>query len=381
MMASSLGAGLTYHLTQLSIGLKKKGHCVTVISGTGEQVVGLSDALARAGIRHFKSHNMDKMALHSIYLSKNDIRKILKLRDVDVIHAQGTVDSLEAYLAAKHSHPDKRPSVVTSIHSVPRDRLFKETKWAVMTTLLNHTSDVVLPVSDSTRKLLIRHGLASEKVMVLHNALDLDVFDTASKEAQIPFVRDHQMPTIVNVANMTTVKGIEYYLVAAARILKNKKAIFYVIGDGPRREYLMELTCRLGIDKNVIFLGRIHWPGIYYFLSNVPDICVSSSTSENFPFYILECMAARKPIVATDVGGVSEAVVDKVTGYLVPPMDPESLAKAIIALIENPERGRQMGLEGRKIVEQRFNMKALTEKLTAVYERSRPTDLWDKHNS
>lgn len=81
-----------------------------------------------------------------------------------------------------------------------------------------------------------------------------------------------------------------------------------------------------------------------------------------------KCMAARKPIVATNVGGVSEAVINGVNGYLVPPRDPASLAKAILKLINNPETARKMGARGRRLVEQRFSMNVITRKLNDVYE-------------
>jgi len=72
--------------------------------------------------------------------------------------------------------------------------------------------------------------------------------------------------------------------------------------------------------------------------------------------------------VATNVGGVSEAVTDGVNGYLVPPKDPTSLAKAILRLINDPNRAKKMGMNGRRLVEQRFSMDVLSQKLSSVYE-------------
>jgi glycosyltransferase involved in cell wall biosynthesis len=228
-----------------------------------------------------------------------------------------------------------------------------------------------LPVSVFTKNLLIKHGVAPKKIMVVHNALDIGVFDYASRTAQITFNRYPGIPTVVLIANLAPVKGHEYYLKAATQILKSHNAMFYVIGDGPRRAYLEQLVHELGVEKNVVFTGRISWPEIYYILSHFVDICVSSSVSENFPYYILECMAANKPVVATDVGGVSEVVFDGMNGYLVPPKDSESLSKAIITLIDNPDKAKQMGMEGRKFVEQKFNMALLVEKLSEIYEHSK----------
>jgi glycosyltransferase involved in cell wall biosynthesis len=349
--------------------LKKIGHDVTVLSGPNEQVFGLSDELREVGIRHFKSRNIDKMTVHNIYKSKNDIKRILELKDVDVIHAQGAIHALPAYLAVRSIRSAERPSIVTSVHSTPKEGLLQKPKWMAMTTILNMCSDVILPVSDNTRERLIRHGGTPKKTITIHNAIDLEVFDAASRRGKIDFGRDEiGKPTIVCVANLTPIKGQDYYLMANAEVLRRHPARFYVVGSGPQRKYLEELAHRLGIEKEIVFTGRIQWPEIYHFLSNIADICVSSSISENFPFYVLECMAAGKPIVATNVGGVSECVIDGVTGYLVPPKDPASLAIAIGKLIDDPDHARKMGAEARKTVEQKFSMQVVTKKLCEIYE-------------
>jgi len=369
-IASSSGT-LSYHLTRLSIALKKRGFDITVVSGVKEQVNGLSAELAKTKIEHFKSNYIDKIDLLSIYKGKESIQKILKIKDIDVIHANGAIHSLHAYLGTRTLQFNKRPAIITSIHSVPRGNVFlRMPKWIGMTITLKIASNKLLPVSNYTRTQLTMHGLAPEKVITVHNAIDLDVFDNASKTAFIPLEKEKDRPNIVYVANLIPVKGHEYYLMAAKKILKKYDAKFYVIGDGPRRKELEKLAYKLGIKESIVFTGSIYWPKIYWVLSNISDICVSSSLSENFPFYIIECMAARKPVVATNVGGISEAIIDGINGYLVPPRDSTSLAKAASKLIENQDKAREMGLKGRQIVEKRFSMKVITRRLEKIYEET-----------
>ncbi len=307
IVASSSGI-LSYHIARLSMNLKKKGHDVIVLSGPKEQVVGLSDELTKAGILHSKSYYIDKKTIQDIYKTRNDIRRILELGCVDSIHAQGATHALAAYLAVKTLRSAERPSIVTSVHSIPNNGFLEKIEWTAMIAILNICSDMILPVSNYTKKLLIKHGLNPKKVITIYNAIDLNEFDKTTKKANIEFKILNTDPNIVCVANLTPIKGQEYYLMAAKEVLNHYSANFYVIGDGPRRKYLEEITHNLGIEKSVIFTGRIQWPEIYNLLWNTADICVSSSLSENFPFYILECMAAAKPVIATDVGGVSEAV-------------------------------------------------------------------------
>jgi len=365
IVASSSNVGLTYHLTRLSIGLKKHGHNVAVLSGPGEQTAGLSTELAKWKIKHFRSKYIDEKGLWSVYKGQEEIQKILKMKDFDVIHANGATHALKAYLAAKSLN--EKPVIVTSVHSIPIENHFQKFRWMLMVSILNRCSDVILPVSNYTKEQLIRHGTNAQKTITVYNSLDLEVFDKDSQNAQVNLEKGDE-PVIVCVGNLIKVKGQQYYLMAATKVLKNYTAKFYVVGDGPLRPYLEGLARRLGIEKDVIFTGRIHWPQMYYVLSNIADICVSSSLSENFPFYLLECMAAKKPIVATNVGGVSEAVIDTVNGYLVPPKDPNPMAKAILKLIEEPDKARKMGMEGRRILEQKFSMNVITTKLSNIYE-------------
>ncbi len=368
MIASSSGI-LSYHLTRLSIALKKAGHGVVVLSGPKEQASGLSKELTKAGIGHFTSYHIGRRTIQDIYGSKKDIERILKIKDIDVIHAQGATHTLEAFLAVESLHSNEKPSIVTTVHFIPKNNLLQKPRWVVITTILNICSDIILPVSNNTRELLVGHGLNPRKTVTVHNAIDLDVLDGRVLGTEMDFERERSdRVTIVYVANLIPRKGQEYYLMAAAEVLKNHPATFYIVGSGPQRKYLEELSYRLGIKKDVVFTGRIPWPEMYHLLSNVADICVSSSLNELFPFYILECMATRKPIVATNVGGVSEAVIDGVNGYLVPLKSPTSLAKAIMRLIEDPDEARQMGKKGRRLVERRFSMEVITSKLSDIYE-------------
>jgi glycosyltransferase involved in cell wall biosynthesis len=368
MMASSTGVGLTYHYSRPSMGLKKNGHDVVVLSGPKEQLKGLFTHLREAGIECFTNDHIDGGIVHDIYGCKKSVEKIIKERNIDIIHTQGATQTLGAYLATRSLRYNNRPSIVTNIHYIPRGAL-KKLEQAVMVAILNKCSNIILPVSNYTKMSLIKNGLNIKKTVTVHNSIDLNEFDNAIQGSRKDSViKENDGPAIVYIANLTPVKGQEYYLRAAAQVLKNHRALFYVVGSGPRRQYLEELAHRLRIEKNVVFTGRIQWPEIYPFLSNVADICVSSSVSENFPFYILECMAAGKPIVATNVGGVHEAVIDGVNGFLVPPKDPTSLAQAIQALINDPGRAREMGSMGRRLVEQKYSMDVTTKKLNDVYE-------------
>ena len=146
------------------------------------------------------------------------------------------------------------------------------------------------------------------------------------------------------------------------------KTHFLIVGDGPGRSELERLARDLCIASNVHFTG---------FRSDIPellsvfDVSVLSSYPfvETFPLAILESMAAAKPVVATDVGSLSDMVVQGETGFLVPPDHPEALAQAILLLLKDKTLALKMAEAGRKRVENNFTIERMVFEHEALFER------------
>ncbi len=136
-------------------------------------------------------------------------------------------------------------------------------------------------------------------------------------------------------------------------------------GDGELEGELRAEARELGLEEHVLFAG---------FRRDVPRLLAASdalilpSESECLPLVILEAMSARRPVIATDVGGISEAVDDGRTGLLVRPRDAEGLADALVAVLGDPERARSMGLAGRAKVAAEFSLEACASAVFAVYD-------------
>jgi glycosyltransferase involved in cell wall biosynthesis len=137
------------------------------------------------------------------------------------------------------------------------------------------------------------------------------------------------------------------------------------VGDGPLRNSLEQLAQALGVSDHVAFLGtRSDVPAL---LQQV-TIGVNSSQNEGFPNAIIEYMAANLPVVATNVGGVPELVIDGETGTLVPSDNPSALADALLYLLRTPVVARRMGAAGRRRVEEHFTAQRMVRETEAVYE-------------
>jgi glycosyltransferase involved in cell wall biosynthesis len=138
-----------------------------------------------------------------------------------------------------------------------------------------------------------------------------------------------------------------------------------IAGSGPSESSLRQLVVNLGVEDRVRFLG---WRMDIDRLISSWDILMIPSLEEAFPLSALEAMAAARPVVATRVGGLSELVVDGVTGRLIPPGDTEALAQCIAELARDRQRLAQMGDEGWKRVHSLFSAARMTQQTLQLYD-------------
>jgi len=230
--------------------------------------------------------------------------------------------------------------------------------------------------SESVRQKLIEEGIKSKRITVIHSGLDPE------RVAAPPGLSRAEMLSAIGVGQMTRVpkqfvtivanmrhevKDYPMFLRVAKRVSKTiPKVGFLLAGEGELQGSLKQLASQLDIAGKTFFLGRSK--NIAQLL-NVSDVCVLSSKAEGFSNSILEYMAAGRPVVATDVGGAREVIVENETGYIVQSGNDELMATWIISLLQDPVRARVMGEQGRRVVEERFSSQVLLQKTEGLYER------------
>jgi glycosyltransferase involved in cell wall biosynthesis len=153
----------------------------------------------------------------------------------------------------------------------------------------------------------------------------------------------------------------------AARVLRELPAAkFLIIGDGPRRESLEQQAQSLGIGTSVHFLGsRNDVPS----LLSATDVFALTSHNEANPVSILEAMSVGRPVVATDVGSICEAVSEGQTGHLVPPGDAAQLTARVLDLARDPFRALTMGEAGREKVVSRWSLDIMVHGYERLIEK------------
>src|SRR6185436_6995203 len=207
------------------------------------------------------------------------------------------------------------------------------------------------------QNMLISERVNPKRIIQHYNGLDLDRMKVAPSVSREEALARFGLPSgrrfMTIVANLRNpVKDHPLFLRAAARVRATvPDAAFVVAGEGELMPSLRELAAELGIAADVHFIGRCDDVATLLRASNVG---VLSSKAEGFANAILEYMAAGLPVVATDVGGVREAIVEGETGFVVASGDDEQMAERIIQVLANDDNARAMGARGHSVVSAKF---------------------------
>jgi glycosyltransferase involved in cell wall biosynthesis len=214
-----------------------------------------------------------------------------------------------------------------------------------------------------------RDGIDPSKLMLIYNAVDPTPFESArpfrEKIRRDLGIQAHQK-AIITIANLIPYKGHSDLFKAISLVIKQVPEIklFLVGEDRGIQGKLRDEGRELGLSRCIRFMGR---------RNDVPallaasDLSVVASHEEGFSNVILESMAAGVPVVATDVGGNGEAILDGGTGWLVPPRDPEALADKMIDLMKEPTRANRWGENGRERVRRLFTVEKMVEEHLKLY--------------
>ena len=238
-------------------------------------------------------------------------------------------------------------------------------------------AQAVIANCEAVRDELIAEGVPERKVLVSYNGLELAKFKPRQESQRDELLASFGLSKAVDrrlvtmVANLRPVKDQATFLLAARQVRDAvPDAAFCLAGEGELLEPLRRQAAQLGLANDVFFTGRCQRVAD---LLAISDVGVLSSASEGFSNAIIEYMAAGLPVVATDVGGAREAVVEGETGFLVPAGDADAMADRLKQLLNDPPRMRSMGERARRIVEEKFSSTALFERTRRLYEQLLPS--------
>jgi L-malate glycosyltransferase len=310
--------------------------------------------------------NLDIASLKSVNTPARilQFRAILRRHNIDVIQTHFIDSNYAGILAAKLAG-------VKAIISTRRGMPYWRNPFELfLLRILNRAVDVFVANSQwSASSYGAAEGIPPDKMKIIYNGIniaDFPIDDDVRAASRAQLEVDSNTRIVGIVANLRPIKRIDVFLRAAARIKSQSRNVrFIVVGEGEARNELMALAGELGLQSDVTFMGQRE--DIPRLLSAF-DIGVLSSQSESLSNSIIEYSAASLPVVCTDVGGAKETIVDGATGFLVPPGDADVLADRIVRLLANPSM-RQMGVLGRKRVQDLFSISSMARQYEELYRQ------------
>ncbi|MDI6783806.1 MAG: glycosyltransferase family 4 protein [bacterium] len=361
LISSSNIGGSPKHTLLLCRELEKLGcHSVIVSPPNGS----FATEIKQSGIK-WEPVELNSVFRLSLY---QHLQKIVIDQQINLIHTHELkADFIGMILAWKTKQP-----LITTIHNMINKGPLPKWKKAVyigLTRFIAARQDKIIAVSEAVRKNTIEQlKLPAEKVVTIRNGTKIIDFneslDTTAVRQELGL--NPNQPVIALISRLIPQqKGHRYFLLAAKQVIQQKpETQFLIVGDGIYRQTLEQMTCKLGLEKNIHFLG---WRNDTFDILCSIDICAVPSLWDPLPRIILEAMVAGKPVVASNVDGIPEAVIDGETGILVPPANETKLAEAFLDLLNNPDKAKQMGIAGRNRVIAEFSSDRHAKEVLSVY--------------
>jgi len=342
--------GATYHCLLLIRELVRRGHQVTLMCRPGAWI---SDQLAGDPVDVFQSQ-MRRWPL-------DDLRRMLSVLEQKQIELIHTHMSRAHFFGVMLRWFGKVPCVATA-HS-----RHVQLHWMF--------NDLVIAVSDATRRFHQSYNLVhADRIVTIHNFVDghqlLDPPGDVRSTMRASLGVDDQTCLIGAIGNVIPRKDQLLLVRALPSILSNIPRVrLVIIGSLENGEYVRRvksLAEQLGVD------GRITWAGQRDDVNRILpalDVSVLASREESMPLAILESMAAGLPVVATDVGGLSECIRSGRDGLLVPSGSRRHLAAAVSSLLLDPARRQRLGHAARRRVRDNFSSDGQTTAIETAFQR------------
>jgi glycosyltransferase involved in cell wall biosynthesis len=292
------------------------------------------------------------------------IRNFIKEQQIDIVHSHGYKANVYAQ-TVKHGVATR---TMATCHP------WTETAYSLKSRVYTRLDKFLLPrfdrivaISEAVKTEVLQAKVPSHKVTVIPNGIDLERFNTNGEKQKIRAALG--LPTegviVGTIGRLVPEKGQHLLIEAAAYMAKKILNFFYlIVGDGPLRQSLQEQARKAGLENRFIFLGVSDQIPL---LLGLMEVFVLPSLSEGLPMVLLEAMAAKRPIVATNVGAIPQVLRDRESGLIIKPNAVE-LADAVFYLLNHPAIAQSFGQKAFDRVRDEYSSQKMTQAYVAVYD-------------
>lgn len=314
------------------------------------------DEAQRRGLRTLS------LPLHNRFdpVSMTALWRLMKRERIDVVNAHGSRDAWNAFLVARCLGI----ATVRSRHianPIRRHRLGQMVYGALC--------DQIVTTSESIRAGLIEAGIEAGKIVAVPTGIDVGSFSSAKRTNLVR--HELGIPAAAPLVGMISIlrgdKGPDVFLAACERLLSERQDIWCVLaGDGRMRPQIEVQHAGLTHRDRIVLAGfRRDIPQL---LAELDLLVLASKADEGIPQVILQAHAARIPVVATRVGGISEVAQDGVTAFTAQPNDPDSLYAAMRRALEEVSLAKAQAIRGQALVMERYSLESMLNRMAGIYD-------------
>ena len=363
--------------------------CHPTYGGSGVMATELGNFLAKKGhVIHVISHSMPvrlnpfhgNINFHEVYIDPyplfhhqpyevalaSAIVETVKREKLDVLHVHYAIPHAYAAYMATQILKDQSIMIpfITTLHGTDITLVGKNHAYKPAVSFSINHSSYVTAVSESLKKDTEELFDLKNTIEVIPNFVNLKGYDREPKDKRQYFANDNET-IFCHVSNFRPVKKVLDVIKVFKKVQDQRNSVLIMVGDGPDRNIAEKLSRDLGIWDKVIFRGKTY---DVQSMLGISDIFLLPSSTESFGLSALEAMASHVPVIASNVGGLSEVVDHNKNGFLENIGDVESMAEDALSLIDNKEKMINFSNSARKKAES-FSMNEISQRYLELYQK------------
>lgn len=312
------------------------------------------------------SYSVFQYAPYDIALASK-MAEVIQKENLDILHVHYAIPHAVCAVLGRDM-AGQNVGIVTTLHGTDISVLGYDSSLSGAIRYGIEKSDMVTAVSDSLKEETMRLIQPDQSIETIHNFVDeREYYPNDSTDLKSYFKIEEDEKVVIHVSNFRKVKHVEDVVSSFAYIRNKMPAKLLLVGDGPEMNNIVKQVASLGLDKDVLFLGKQENVSELYSIS---DLKLLLSEKESFGLVLLEAMACGVPCIGTEIGGIPEVIEHGTNGYIAPLHDVESVACYALKILTNQDVHTRMRNAAIETVSQKFHSSYIVSQYEKIYEKA-----------